>query len=350
MNLFSHTLANRITLIRIVLTPLFIFFILSNMNYSLHIGVAIFIFLSLTDFLDGYFARKKKQITALGKIMDPIADKLLIGSALILFTGRGVDLWITITILLREFLITALKIYMLGKGKVISSSISGKLKTIMQSIALSFVMLNLSFHYWLLIAAAILTVASGIEYIIKIKSITGNEIINVLNIITFIRFCLIPVFITLIFKSNRVTAIIIFALITSSDKLDGVFARYMNQITRIGTAFDSFADWTFIISVFFVLFIKYNLSYIWAVLLFIPGLVSAASKMIYERKKGEIPVTPIAKIAMGFIYMTILAILIDFEYKNVMMSVMIGLSYLSMAVYIIKAANSVYGKKRVNQT
>ena len=139
-------------------------------------------------------------------------------------------------------------------------------------------------------------------------------------------------------------------MITSSDKLDGVFARYMNQITRIGTAFDSFADWTFIISVFFVLFIKYNLSYIWAVLLFIPGLVSAASKMIYERKKGEIPVTPIAKIAMGFIYMTILAILIDFEYKNVMMSVMIGLSYLSMAVYIIKAANSVYGKKRVNQT
>ena len=96
---------NQISLIRIVLIPVFVFFLLVDIPYSNYISAFIFSVLSLSDALDGYIARKKKQASKLGEILDPIADKLLISAALIFLIGK-IPLWMAIVIIAREWVIT----------------------------------------------------------------------------------------------------------------------------------------------------------------------------------------------------------------------------------------------------
>ena len=170
----TFTIPNKITLIRVALIPAFVFFLVSKSFYSLYTAAFIFLMLSLSDFLDGYSARKRKQATDLGKLLDPIADKILIGSALVIFVGKGVPLWIAISIIAREFIITLLRIYVVLKGIVIEASLLGKLKTISQTIAVFLIMLKLPLAYITLVVATVLTMLSGINYILKIRKIAKN--------------------------------------------------------------------------------------------------------------------------------------------------------------------------------
>ena len=101
--------ANQITIIRILLIPIFVAFLLSNLPYKDYIAAFIFIILSLSDALDGYIARKRKEVTEIGKIIDPISDKLLIATALIFLINRGVEAWMAIAIVAREVMITAIR-------------------------------------------------------------------------------------------------------------------------------------------------------------------------------------------------------------------------------------------------
>ncbi len=158
-------LANRITILRIILIPLFILFLKSTLRYKEIVAAAIFIILASSDALDGYIARKRKQITSFGSLIDPVADKLLVSAALIFLIGKGIDAWMAFTIIAREFAITGVRMVSLSKNVVIPAQMSGKIKTLSQIIAIAGVLLNVPFAYWLMLAATLITLYSGIEYL-----------------------------------------------------------------------------------------------------------------------------------------------------------------------------------------
>ncbi len=159
--------ANKITITRILFIPLFILALVINFNNHIYVAVLIFVLLSLTDFFDGYIARKYNEVTKFGALLDTLADKLLISAALIFLIGKGVDAWMAYLILAREFIVTGLRMFALlqNKDRVISAKLSGKLKMFFQIIAIIAVMLMIPYSYILMFIATIITVYSGIEYV-----------------------------------------------------------------------------------------------------------------------------------------------------------------------------------------
>ena len=132
-------LPNKLTLSRVIMVPFFVVFILlvPKFLYFKWIALAIFIIASLTDLLDGKIARKYNLVTNFGKFMDPLADKLLVCSALIAVSSLGViPAWITIVIIAREFIISGFRLIAAEKGVVIAASMWGKWKTTFQMVML----------------------------------------------------------------------------------------------------------------------------------------------------------------------------------------------------------------------
>ncbi|MDP5273512.1 CDP-diacylglycerol--glycerol-3-phosphate 3-phosphatidyltransferase [Chengkuizengella axinellae] len=185
-------LANRITLARIFLVPIIMFFLLVNLDfpplefaqfeitYSQIIATLIFIIAASTDGLDGYIARKRKIVSNLGKLLDPLADKLLVAAVLIsLVDMEKLDAWIAIVIISREFAVTGLRQVALLDGKVVAASKWGKWKTASQITAIIALLLNnfpftfigIPFDLIASWVAVIITVYSGIDYFVKNKSI-----------------------------------------------------------------------------------------------------------------------------------------------------------------------------------
>jgi len=134
-------ISNKLTTLRIILSFICIGFIIKNSFYSMIIAFFIFIFASLTDFLDGYFARKKELVSDLGKILDPIADKILIIGVLLAFLQLKiiVDVWMASVIMLREFIITAVRLYNLSRGEINEAKKLGKHKTASQVFAVIYI-------------------------------------------------------------------------------------------------------------------------------------------------------------------------------------------------------------------
>lgn len=165
-----------ITIARILLVPVFVYFALAfpGANREL-IAALIFLLISLTDFLDGYIARKYNQITDFGKFLDPLADKILVISAFVIFVAQGkLSPVITIVVITREFLVTSIRLVAAGKGTVIAASMSGKLKTVSQIAAVIAILLEsylcqlFTLPYALIFSwiMLIFTVYSGMEYLI----------------------------------------------------------------------------------------------------------------------------------------------------------------------------------------
>ncbi len=174
-------LPNKLTVGRIIAVPFFV--ALYMMGYNL-IAFLIFIVASFTDLLDGKIARKYNLVTNFGKIMDPLADKILVYSAFCLMVENGlVPGWMLIIILAREFAIAGMRTVAASEGIVIAAGMSGKIKTVLQMIAVPLLLLVnveglasvLSLvsmaAYGFLWASLIMTVYSGIEYILKNKSV-----------------------------------------------------------------------------------------------------------------------------------------------------------------------------------
>ena len=159
---------NRITILRIVLIPIFIVLLYVKISYAEYMAAIVFIVLALTDALDGYIARKRKEVTKLGKLIDPLADKLLISSALIFLIGRGVPAWMAFVIIAREFSVTGLRLVLSDKVTIHASK-WGKVKTISQIAAIVAVIINLPFNWWFMLVAVILTLVSGVDYFVKAK-------------------------------------------------------------------------------------------------------------------------------------------------------------------------------------
>ena len=180
-------LPNRLTLARIVLIPVFMAFLLLQVpkGHTLFphqdlVAAVIFILASATDGLDGYIARKRNQVTNLGKFMDPLADKLLVSAALICLVELGsVPAWVAWTILAREFAVTGLRAVAAVDGVVISASKLGKIKTITQVVAISAILLHdrplslvgLQIGQPFLYIALIFTVISGLDYLMKTRKL-----------------------------------------------------------------------------------------------------------------------------------------------------------------------------------
>lgn len=189
-------LPNKITVSRIFLIPLFLIVLSFNFDWGeINIGnntlpvtqlVAsiIFIFASLTDWLDGYIARKYNLITNMGKFLDPLADKLLVSAAFIMLIELQIaPAWIIIVIISREFAITGFRLVASGEGVVLAASSMGKLKTVSQILAVILLMLNnFPFSYTnipvdmiMLYIALVFTVWSGLDYFIKNWNVVGNS-------------------------------------------------------------------------------------------------------------------------------------------------------------------------------
>lgn len=172
-------LPNKLTIMRVILIPFFVFFLLSPYfpAYGNYIAVAIFIVASLTDMLDGKIARKYNLVTNFGKFMDPLADKLLVCSAMIcLIELDRLAAWIVIVIIAREFIISGFRLVASDNGVVIAASYWGKFKTTFQMLMIIVLILNLGGVFdmiglaltWI---ALILTVVSLIDYLVKNKQV-----------------------------------------------------------------------------------------------------------------------------------------------------------------------------------
>ncbi|MCQ4635813.1 CDP-diacylglycerol--glycerol-3-phosphate 3-phosphatidyltransferase [Anaerovorax odorimutans] len=166
-------LPNKLTLLRIVAIPVFIVVLLFGHRY---IATIIFIVAALTDMLDGHIARKYNLVTNFGKLMDPLADKLLVMSALVCLVQLGnVQGWMVVVILAREFAVTGLRQVAASEGIVIAAGATGKIKTILQMIAIPLLLLDnwpgcyigVPLDQIFLWAAVIMTIVSGTEYIVK---------------------------------------------------------------------------------------------------------------------------------------------------------------------------------------
>ncbi len=131
-------LPNRLTLVRIFLIPVILAVISLKINYGDYIAAGVFILAASTDGLDGYIARKRKLVTRLGKLMDPLADKLLVSAALIaLVELQRLSAWVAVVIIGREFAVTGLRALAAADGNIIAAGKLGKIKTVTQIIAIS---------------------------------------------------------------------------------------------------------------------------------------------------------------------------------------------------------------------
>lgn len=173
-------LANKITMLRIFLVPIFMFFLLTKFpfhpSFGAYIAVAIFIIAAFTDGLDGYVARKWKLVTNFGKFVDPLADKLLVTAALIsLVELSKLSSWVAMIIISREFVVTSLRIVAVSEGVIIAASMWGKIKTVTQIIAIvailiedsSWKLFGFTFGQYAMFIAVVFTVFSGIDYLAK---------------------------------------------------------------------------------------------------------------------------------------------------------------------------------------
>lgn len=173
-------LANKLTIFRIFIIPVFLIFIAIRIPYGTQIATILFIIAALTDKLDGYIARSRNQITNFGKFMDPLADKLLVTAALIsLVEFQVIPTWIAMIIITREFAVTGLRSIAAAEGNVIAASKWGKLKTVVQIIAIICALVKLSYSNGFfgvltkisMVVAVVITLISGVDYFVKNKDL-----------------------------------------------------------------------------------------------------------------------------------------------------------------------------------
>ena len=189
---------NKLTVSRIALTFIFMAFLYMHGVMAKTLALCVFLLASLTDALDGYIAKQNNQVTDFGRLMDPVADKVLVLAALLAFVERGVvPAWIVVLIIFREITVTGLRVLALTKGRVLQADRGGKSKTVWQLSAIVVILLFLifkeggpeKFKFWntgvevlykdaifvIMLIAVALTLASGITYFIKNKGVYSNE-------------------------------------------------------------------------------------------------------------------------------------------------------------------------------
>ena len=168
-------LPNKLTTLRVIMIPFFVVFMLADMGRTGdYIALALFCLASLTDFFDGYLARKNHLVTNFGKFMDPLADKLLVGSAAICLIEMGrIPAWVVVILISREFIISGFSLIAADNGVVIAASMWGKFKTVCQMFMTIALILHLDTPVWAVVEQVLiwgsvaLTIVSLVDYIYK---------------------------------------------------------------------------------------------------------------------------------------------------------------------------------------
>jgi CDP-diacylglycerol--glycerol-3-phosphate 3-phosphatidyltransferase len=167
-------LPNLLSLFRILLVPILVVVLLTEFEGSAFIGLGLFLLAALTDFLDGYIARRRQQVTNLGKLLDPAADKILTSAAFISLVGLGLaDAWMVVVIVAREFIVSGLRSVAASQDKVLAASASGKVKTVTQIVAISLLIIKDQLGQFDILAplslwvAVLVTIYSGVEYLAR---------------------------------------------------------------------------------------------------------------------------------------------------------------------------------------
>ena len=177
-------LPNKLTVLRVIMVPFFVFFMLTDVGGAANkwIALVLFIVASLTDMLDGKIARKYNLVTNFGKFMDPLADKLLVCSAMICLIPLGkLPTAVVIVIIAREFIISGFRLIASDNGVVIAASYWGKFKTTFQMLMVIVLILNIQMPFFQILGviltyvALILTVVSLIDYIVKNKDVLKEQ-------------------------------------------------------------------------------------------------------------------------------------------------------------------------------
>jgi len=185
--------ANKLTMVRVILIPVFLLLLYLDFKYSRYIALGVFIIAALTDMADGLVARKRNQITDFGKFMDPLADKVLTFAAMLWFVENDMmPAWLVLIVIIREFMVTGIRLVAAAKGRIIAATMSGKIKTVVTIVCLITMFFSedlrtITAHFgiilpldeWLLIFCWILigvtTVISGAEYLYKNRDIMRLE-------------------------------------------------------------------------------------------------------------------------------------------------------------------------------
>jgi len=162
------TTASKITLLRVAMIPVFMVVLLSGYNIA---AFVVFVIASLTDFVDGYIARRYHQVSDFGKFIDPLADKLLVISCMLIFTQWGrFPAWAAMIVLTREFAVTGLRLVAVENGRVIAAGWSGKVKTASTMIGLCAMLVLTNYPVLdlvVMIVIVLTTLYSGLEYFVK---------------------------------------------------------------------------------------------------------------------------------------------------------------------------------------
>ena len=160
------------------LIPVFLAVLYIGFPGSNYAAMAVFIIAGLTDIADGYVARRSGQVTDFGKFTDPLADKVLTVSAMLWFVEQGdLPAWAALLVIVREFMVTALRLAAIGNGRVIAAGVSGKIKTVVTIVCLTIMFLQL--RPWMvnvcIAAITVTTVVSGVEYFIRNKDVVKTR-------------------------------------------------------------------------------------------------------------------------------------------------------------------------------
>ena len=170
---FPVNVPNILTVLRVLLVPVLVVALLANTPDGDLIAAIVFVLASLTDFFDGWLARRRSSITTFGKLMDPLADKLLIAASLIaLVSLNRVAAWVAMVIIAREFAVTAMRMVAQQQGVIVAAGMFGKVKTCMQIAAILALIAFPSGAVWvdaLVYATVAITVASGVDYFFGIR-------------------------------------------------------------------------------------------------------------------------------------------------------------------------------------
>ena len=171
------TTANKLTLCRVVMIPIFLVLLYVDFTGHLWAALAVFILASVTDFIDGYVARHYHQITDFGKFMDPLADKLLVMSAMVWFVEVAwMPAWAFFVVIARELAVTGLRLVAVEQGRVIAAAKSGKVKTActMVGIILMLIFPNATLRLVCVAVILVTTLYTGIEYFVKNKDVLAK--------------------------------------------------------------------------------------------------------------------------------------------------------------------------------
>lgn len=171
--------ANKLTMLRVIMIPVFMVALYLNFPFNNIVALVIFILASVTDFIDGYIARHFNQVTDFGKFMDPLADKLLVTAAMLWFVEAGqMSAWVLLIVIAREFAVSGLRMVAGPKGIVIAAAWSGKIKTASTMVCICIMLVPIPEILNTICVAVILitTVWSGIEYFVKNRSVFSGAV------------------------------------------------------------------------------------------------------------------------------------------------------------------------------